>query len=108
MQEGGRSKWSFLFILYPSSSSCPPGDDVGMHHIASKLKNIAGYDIPNDAFSYARDSTPHAGLGGHTLAAVYARHLSKNKGKDLTNLDELQIDTDPETDWNLCPKQAFS
>lgn len=79
------------------------GDDVGMQVIAQRLATLRT-PVPEDAFSYARDTTSHAGLGGHTLAAVYARSLFQNHDFQLAsqNVNGLKIVEDENTDWKFC------
>ena len=53
------------------------GDDSGMQALAQEIVRQGG-SIPKDAAEYARQATASSGVGGHTLAAVYAREVLRN------------------------------
>lgn len=79
------------------------GDDEGMRVIADKMAEVNAA-VPASAFDYARDVTPYAGLGGHTLAAVFARTLYDEQQKKIQQRDAKwdRLTEDPNSDWSLC------
>lgn len=94
------------------------GDDQGMRVIANRMKQL-NVAVPADAFSYARDVTPHAGLGGHTLAAVFARTLYLEQQERLRQLQRPtaaaadddagrwdRLEVDPLSDWEKCATEG--
>ena len=76
------------------------GDDMGMQVIGSAIYDMNG-DIPNDVFDYAMQPTTYDGVGGHTLAALYAQKLAQSPGFAKTSLEEVKI-TSPKGWSELC------
>ena len=81
------------------------GDDDGMQAIAEKMTD-QGWTVPEDAFAYARDNTAHAGLGGHTLAAVYARAVFRQRALARRAPSEVRIREEDNSDWKKCPAEG--